>query len=645
MLVSYNWLKDYLGEGAPTAQEVADLLGAHAFEIEDIEERDGDTVIDIDVLPNRSSDCLSHRGIAREVATLTGKPLEYDPFAETPSLPETNQVSISIENTEACPHFTATLFTGIEVKESPQWLQKRLAVLGQRSINNIVDATNYVMLALGQPMHVYDADLFPQVDGQWKLGARTAQVGETVSLLPEGAGNEPRVIELQGTETLVIDEGTNTPIGLAGVKGGTFAEVHAGSKNIIVEAATWHPTITRQTARRLGIVIDASKRYENNLSPEMPLYAQAEIVKLIADIAGGTFAGAVDVYPEKWEETTVQVNPANVNALLGIELSSEEMVTLLRQAGIVVDSNGTILSCTGPWERTDLSIEADFIEEIGRIYGYDHVASVVPGAMEVPELNVRHFYSEQVRDVLTELGYSEVITSSFRKKDAIKLRNALASDKGCLRSSLHKNIAEVLDKNVGFVDLLGAQDTRVFEVGTVFEKKEGGGVAEHVSLAFGVRTKQSGYNPKDDVVVTETVAALEEKLGTTLSVSVDKAVAEINFTGLFESLPVPTEYEPVEIAEEIVYKPFSTFQHMTRDIAFWVSEGTSVAAAQEVIAQNASELCVRITHVDEFTKDGRTSLAFRLVFQATDRTLTDEEVNTEMEQVYTAAQEQGWETR
>lgn len=645
MLVSYNWLKDYLGEGAPTAQEVADLLGAHAFEIEDIEERDGDTVIDIDVLPNRSSDCLSHRGIAREVATLTGKPLEYDPFAETPSLPETNQVSISIENTEACPHFTATLFTGIEVKESPQWLQKRLAVLGQRSINNIVDATNYVMLALGQPMHVYDADLFPQVDGQWKLGARTAQVGETVSLLPEGAGNEPRVIELQGTETLVIDEGTNTPIGLAGVKGGTFAEVHAGSKNIIVEAATWHPTITRQTARRLGIVIDASKRYENNLSPEMPLYAQAEIVKLIADIAGGTFAGAVDVYPEKWEETTVQVNPVNVNALLGLELSSEEMVTLLRQAGIVVDSNGTILSCTGPWERTDLSIEADFIEEIGRIYGYDHVASVVPGAMEVPELNVRHFYSEQVRDVLTELGYSEVITSSFRKKDAIKLRNALASDKGCLRSSLHKNIAEVLDKNVGFVDLLGAQDTRVFEVGTVFEKKEGGGVAEHVSLAFGVRTKQSGYNPKDDVVVTETVAALEEKLGTTLSVSVDKAVAEINFTELFESLPVPTEYEPVEIAEEIVYKPFSTFQHMTRDIAFWVSEGTSVAAAQEVIAQNASELCVRITHVDEFTKDGRTSLAFRLVFQATDRTLTDEEVNTEMEQVYTAAQEQGWETR
>jgi len=644
MLVSYNWLKDFLGDSAPDAPVVADLLGAHAFEIEEFEQKGEDFVIDVDVLPNRSSDCLSHRGIAREVATLTGEVLAHDPFAKKPELPQTDAVTVDIENSETCPRFTASVFTGIEVKESPQWLKDRLEVLGQRSINNIVDATNYVMLSLGQPLHVYDADLFPKVDGVWQFGVRTAREGETVSLLPEGGKGDARLIELLGTETLVTDKSTDTPIGLAGVKGGTFAEVHGGSKNVIVEAATWHPTITRKTARGLGIVIDASKRYENDLSPEMPLYAQASIVKLIADIAGGTFEGSIDVYPEKWEPTTVSVNPEHVNALLGITLDTDTMVALLQRAGIAVENNGELLSCTGPWERTDLRIEADFIEEVGRIYGYDHVKSVLPEAVPLTQMNMRHYYSEQVRSVLLGAGFSEVITSSFAKKDKIKLRNALASDKGCLRSTLMKNINDALDKNVGFVDLLGNADTRIFEIGTVFYKNDDD-VAEHVSLAFGLRTKQGGYNPKDDKALGDVVASLEENLGMKLDFTIDKAIAEINFTNVFEALPVSESYQKVEAAKEISYKPFSVHQHMTRDIAMWVEEGTTVEDATSVLNAAAGDLRVRTTHVDAFTKDGRTSLAFRLVFQAIDRTLTDDEVNTQMDSVYAAAQAQGWETR
>lgn len=644
MLVSYNWLKDFLGDDAPDAQTIADLLGTHAFEIEEIIDTATDTVIDIDVLPNRSSDCLSHRGIAREVATLTGVPLAHDPFTQKPELPKTDKVAITIEDPERCPRFTATFFAGIEVKDSPQWLKDRLEALGQRPINNIVDATNYVMLSLGQPMHVYDADLFPEVDGVWQFGVRTAEEGEEISLLPEGGSGDARVVTLQGTETLVTDKSTDTPIGLAGVKGGTFAEVHAGSKNVIVEAATWHPTITRKTARGLGIVIDASKRYENDLSREMPIYAQAEAVKLIADIAGGTFEGVVDEYIEKWQPITVIVDPARANALLGTDLPTEDMISFLERAGIAVLAMEGGLQCVGPWERTDLNIEADYIEEIGRIYGYDHVESVVPEVVPLAEMNLRHYYGDQVRSVLLELGFSEVITSSFRKKDKIKLRNALASDKGCLRSGLTKNITETLDKNVGFVDLLGSVDTRVFEIGTIFYKTETG-VGEHVALAFGARTKQTGYNPKDDKILTEAVTALEEKLGVKLAFTIEKGVAEINFTEVFMELPVPEKYESVEVGEEIVYKPFSTFQHMTRDIAFWVTEGTEVAVAQDVLDAAAGDLRIRTTHVDEFTKDGRTSLAFRMVFQAPDRTLTDDQVNTEMDKVYKAAQKQGWETR
>ncbi|MCA9366447.1 phenylalanine--tRNA ligase subunit beta, partial [Candidatus Kaiserbacteria bacterium] len=180
MIVSYAWLKDFLGDTTPSAEEVARLLGEHAFEIEGVEEVEGDTVIDVDVLPNRSSDCLSHRGIAREIATLINTPLVYDPLHEVLDLPQTDAIVVDIADTTACPRFTAALMTGIEVKESPAWLQARLKALGQRSINNIVDATNYVMYALGQPLHAYDAGKFPQTGGKWQFEVRFAREGEVV---------------------------------------------------------------------------------------------------------------------------------------------------------------------------------------------------------------------------------------------------------------------------------------------------------------------------------------------------------------------------------------------------------------------------------------------------------------------------------
>ena len=159
MLVSYNWLKEYLGPAAPSIKEITELLTFRAFEIAGVAEKGDDAVIDIDVLPNRSSDCLSHRGIAREIATLTDKPLTFDPLAKTPDLTPTDLLAVEIEDSHDCPRFTATLISGVTVKESPAWLKERLEALGQRPINNIVDATNYVMYALGQPLHAYDLSL------------------------------------------------------------------------------------------------------------------------------------------------------------------------------------------------------------------------------------------------------------------------------------------------------------------------------------------------------------------------------------------------------------------------------------------------------------------------------------------------------
>ncbi len=645
MKVSHNWLKEYLGDTAPAPQAMADLLTFHAFEIDEIVEKDDDTVIDIDILPNRSSDCLCHRGIAREVASIMKTPLAHDPLSVAPQLPGFTNIEVEIESAEICPRFTATLLTGIEVKESPAWLQARLQVIGQRPINNIVDATNYVMFALGQPLHAYDADLFPQVDGIWKFGVRTATSGETVSLLAEGGKDEDRVIELSGGEVLVVDSSSNTPIGLAGVKGGRFAGVHAGTTKVIIEAAHWNPLITRKTARGLGIVIDASKRFENEPSRELPPYAQAEIIKLIIVIAGGVCEGYVDTFLEEKSNPAVAVSVDKANALLGLSLNQVEMVELLTSAGCQCTGVEGTITAVGPFERTDLLIEEDFIEEIGRLYGYDKVASVVPATVPLQELNVRHYYSEKIRTALIRQGFSEVITSSFRKKDEVALYNALASDKGCMRSSLVKNISEALERNVGFADLLGATDTRIFEIGTVFKKGGEYGVTEHMSLCVGVRTKGKAYSKTDDVVLEAVIAELTNDLDASLSFDIFDGVAELNLTELIAVLPVPAAYDPILVATEIQYQPYSTYPHVSRDIALWVSDETAVESVIEVIDQSAGELHVLTTQFDEFSKDGRTSYAFRLVFQSHEKTLTDEMVNADMEAVYEAVKNEGWEVR
>lgn len=645
MIVSWNWLKEYLGDTDLSAEKAAELLGAHAFEIEEYEEKDGDVVIDVDVLPNRSSDCLSMRGVARELASITGVPLQNDPLAEPTMLQMTDLIDVEIEDENACPRFTASLITGVEIKESPDWLKERLTAIGQRPINNIVDATNYVMFAIGQPLHAYDADLFPQVDGKWQFGVRFAKEGEVVALIAEGGKNEERNVELQGTELLIVDRSSDTPIGLAGVKGGRFAGVHPGTNKIIIEAAHFHPTITRKTARRLGIVIDASKRFENEPSRELPPFGQAEIIKLILDIAGGEYVGTIDQYLERVERKEVAVSVQKANELLGLSLSGEEMLAILKRTGSEVTLDGDLLSATGPWERTDLTIDVDFIEEIGRLYGYEHVESVVPETVPLTELNKRHYYSEKIRNILMAEGFSEVITSSFRKKDQIQLKNALASDKSFLRSSLIKNITEVLDKNAAHTDLLGADDTRAFEIGTVFTEGGDLGVSEHVSLTLGVRLKPSGYTGKEDKLLTALTSKLAEQLGAALEWTIEKGVAECDLSSVLGTLPDPDAYEPVPVAEEIAYKPFSPYPAMSRDISLWVGEGTAAEVVETVLNEHAGELRVRTRLFDEFTKDGRTSYAFRLVFQSNEKTLTDGEVNEEMERVYTAVKEKDWEVR
>lgn len=645
MKVVHSWLKEYLGDVLPEPKKVEELLTFHAFEVDGVEEVEGELVIDVDVLPNRSSDSLCHRGIARELASILAVPLAYDPLSVPLSLTTTDAISVNISDPEACPRFTASLITDVTVGTSPAWLQTRLKAMGVRSINNIVDATNYVMFAIGEPIHAYDADLFPKMDGQWKFEVRFAAEGEKVSLLSEGGRDEDRIIECVGTELLIVDGSSDTPIGMAGVKGGRFAGVHAGTKNIIIEAAHFNPTITRKTARRLGIVIDASKRFENEPSRELPPYAQNEVVKLITDIAGGTFVGWMDEYVKKQALVAVDVPVAQVNSLLGVTLSVAEIKTYLENIGAqVITESAEKLTVVSPWERTDLLIAEDYIEEVGRLHGLDKIASVLPEPGVVVEVSKTQYYGEKIRQALLEQGFSEVITSSFQKKGELQLRNSLASDKSYMRSNLTKNITATLDKNFTHGDLLGLSDIRVFEIGTVFEKTQDT-IAEHLSLALGVRVKGNGYTPKDDKVLDLASEAVTKALGTEVVWENTKGVREINLSEVLEKLPTPVAYEPFVPSVPVTYQPVSQFPASARDIALWVTVGDEAETVISKLVTAAGPLLVRHTLFDTFTKDDRTSYAFRLVFQATDRTLTDTEINTYMEAVNNVAKASGWEVR
>jgi phenylalanyl-tRNA synthetase beta chain len=641
MLVLHDWLKEYCGEWIPTVKEIEDIFTFHAFEIEGAKTVGNHEVIDVKILPDRASDCLSHRGIARELAALMDKTLTQDPFVNSVELtPSIDDIHIQIHEPEYCRRFAVAAIDGVAIGPSPEWLTSRLEALGQRSINNVVDATNYVMLALGQPLHAYDADKLTRTDRGIRFGVRMARTGEEITTLT----NDTYV--LTTATQLVVDGASDTPLAVAGVKGGKTAEIDMGTTRIVLEAANFNPEITRKSSQILKLQTDASKRFENNLSPDLVPYALRDVVLLVLDIAGGEFRGYVDEYPTKQSRSTVTVSLARINALLGIQLSDTTIEQIFTRLGFTFERSGEGWDITPPFERADINIAEDLIAEVGRVYGYEHVESVVPLNVPLTEYNAKHYYSEKIREVLFRQGFSEVITSSFRKKDTIELHNALASDKRFLRSSLVFNIRETLERNMPNIDLLGLNAIRVFEIGTVFVKNvEGDDVVEHVSLALGVRTKQQGYTPKDDVMLREVIPVLEEALGMSLHGNIQEGVFECNLSALISKLPIPTSYDAYTPRKEVLFAPYSTYPFISRDIALWVPESVSQDDVEKNIREKGGMLLTECRLFDEFKKEGKVSYAFRLIFQSFEKTLTDEEVGKVMDSITDGLKAKGFEVR
>ncbi len=686
MKFSYKWLQGYFEKELPRPQALADLLTMRIFEVEGIEEaaEGSDSVIDVKILPDRAGYAYAHLNLAREIDAITDAKCgfgaaEYhqvsaDNVAEAiaDKTEDVDMPEISVMDQNKVPVFTARMISGIADSESPAWLKRSLAAVGQRSISLIVDLTNFVMLDVGQPMHAFDAD---KIAGS--ISIRHAVAGEKVILL------DGREVSLD-SETLVIadDEGA---LDIAGIKGGKKAEVDANTQRIIITAGNFDAAYIRKTSQKVAIKNDSSKRYENGVTKERAFVAQREFLALLKAERAGISHGPLVVKGLSAEEAfapraSILIDPAYVSARIGIDISPDKIRHTLSLLEIrTEDAADGRLEAFPPLYRGDLSIQEDVIEEIGRLCGYESLQGAVPDAAEpVPQL-ASFFYANIARDILASIGFSEIYTHTLVEKGDIPLANPLTVDRSHMRNALGDGVRSALCANVQHIDLLGgsesiAHDVRAFEIGHVFFGKK-----ESWSLAFGIATKDGKL--AGDKVLKETDAAIaalsaafgpieahirNRQAGSTPAeggaVPASFCLIEIDFEGMLATLPDPQEFQsqlaaaPVSMSSSR-FVPFSPYPHMVRDIAVFIPGPTGRAhELRDLIwsAAGGSDSILRLVRqFDEFEKKDKesgniekTSYGFRMVFQSHQRTLTEAEVQGIMDAILLKISEKGnWEAR
>ena len=598
MRISRNWLKKEFfasikDEDFPSTESLSVSLTFYAFEIDSVE---GD-ILDVKVTPNRGHDCLSHRGIAREVSAIDEIPLQSDPFRESISLePKTDEVAVTIE-TPLCARYIAGYIKGVKVGPSPDWLRNSLESVGQRSINNVVDATNYVMFNLGQPLHAFDAGQLTEKGG-YSIEVRNAKKGEKMIALDD------KEYELAEGMLVIGDKNSGVAIGIAGVKGGKPAGISETTKDIIIESANFDGVSVRRTAAALKLRTDASSRFEQVLSPELAAYGMRAATDLILQLAGGELVGFADEYPVEQKQRVVSVTLAKINAVLGTKLAESDVADAFKRLDLEIEVKPqSVFEVHVPFERLDLVIPEDLIEEVARIVGYDEIPSTeLSPSPTKPEVNQNFYATEKIREGLISQGYSEIFTSVFADKGERVVANKVDGVRPYLRANLIDGLKGALEKNIRNKDLLQLYKVKLFEIGNVWKN------AKELMM---VGTVEDGSATSEALLETAAASA----------------------------------YDDLPISKTERYQPFSKYPFIVRDIAMWVPAGTKSDEVLGVIRAHAGELLVRSEKFDEFTKGEKTSYAFRLIFQSFDKTLTDGDANERMESIYAAVKTEGWRER
>jgi len=613
MKVSYNWLQNYFEESLPGPEKISEGIIFHAFEVEDQEETGSDTVFDVKILPDRAHDCLSHFGIAKEISAIFDLEISFPNgfskivLSKQPSslirshtIKNNTSLEVKIEN-DKCLRYMGRIIRNIKIEESPEWLKDKLNSIGQKPINNIVDAANFIMFDLGQPIHLFDLDKLINP----KLIIRNGRIGERIITL------DKKEVDLDDSILIIADE--NKPLAIAGIKGGVNAEVDKNTKNIVIEVANFNSIATRKTARKINILTDAVKRYENEISPELCSVSMDEITNLIYSLAGGEIEEIIDIYPKKAEQKVISISVDYINKRLGSSFSKIEIEDVWRKLNFRYTEEGGIFEIQIPFLRLDLLEPHDLTEEVVRILGYSRLEEILPNIKTDKKVNDAFYKMILVRNKLLMDGYSEVMTYVFCDKGKVEVL-ASASGKNFLRDNLSDGLRESIRLNTLNIPLLDTKEIKIFEIGSVFLKEK-----EEMRVAYG--------NKKEINEMTINEFCEKFDLLTNNIVPVENLIKS-------------------SLGEKNIFKMWSSYPFILRDIAVWVPKDTMPEKLINIYKEFGTELLVKDPVLfDSFTKDDRTSFAYRLVFQAYDRTLTDDEVNKIIEEITKKITSLGWEVR
>ena len=633
-----------LGTEGPTGMPLSELMPA-------------DEVMVIEVTTNRP-DLLCHVGIARELSALLTRPLK-SPSPELTESAAASPLSVEITDPDLCARYQARYLPGVKVGPSPAWLQRRLRAVGQKPINNVVDAGNYVMFESGQPLHAFDADRL--ADG---IVVRRARGGEEIACL------DGRTRELTPADLVIADHAQ--AVAIAGIIGGAGSAVSAGTTAVLVESANFLGTAVRNTSRRLAVRTEASTRFEKQISPALTGPAATRLAGLLQQVAGAQASSpALDVDPRPVAPPVFSIPRGYVGGLLGIELDDREVAGTLRALQFTVDEGPAELAVTPPAFRVDVKGEVDLVEEVGRLRGYNSLPSSLPGRrMAVSAILPPPDPEWAARDIAMGAGHDEAITSAFGSPEdpemgvfptaRLRLLNPMSQDQSRMRTSLLWSLSRTVARNVAW----GNGGARIFELGRVFWPREGqelpdearvAGFAVHLppgraSSDAGTRAALLDLKGVLDLLAAEVSGVvLDHVQGAVPGLHPGRAARaglqgrEIGCLGqlhpdLARELDLPGSLVVGEIdfealAEQprvIRYRVPSRFPAVLRDLAIAVPELTP---ARDVVAaiSGAGEVILRTVDLfDEYhgtqVEAGRKGLAFRLSFQSDDRTLTGEEV-------------------
>ena len=601
-------------------------------------------ILEAELTPNRG-DCLSMLGIAGEVSVITGQKMEM-PVVKIKEGKEkaSDLVSVEIKDKDLCRRYVARVIKNVKIGPSPKWMQDKLAASGVRPINNVVDVTNYVMLEMGQPLHAFDAQ---KVAGG-KIIIRRAVKGEKIETL------DGTVRELDSNDLVISDK--EKAIAVAGVMGGKNSEVTDKTKTIVLESANFSPISVRKTALKLALRSESSTRFEKGLPLTVTEQAADRAAQLLTEIAGGeVLAGTVDEGEKKDKDIKIPLDFKRIKSFLGEDIDASKAVSILESLGFqTISKNKEKAEFLIPHWRLDVSVEADLLEEVARIYGYENIPSTLPkGALPEYEKNETIEISKKIREVMTALGFFEVYSYSFTSKEKaslyrkdtnpIAIANPLNQEQEYMRTDLLSSMLEIISKNK---DYKSGKTQGLYEIANVYSKKNEtpklsgliyGGEKEtslkYVKGTIDVLFEKLGINSsayKKDKEDSARIFVSQKEIGGLVILNDEELKRfKIKSKGVcFFELDLSTLSG---LDTDSVFHSIPKFPGSERDLTFVVEEKVTVAGIYEIISRVKSGIRIKAEVIEIYRGKGlpenKKSVSVRFIYQAKDRTLIDKEVD------------------